>query len=345
LKFIEERAVNYSSSSGWIDNARNVNTGVEMSQVGKNKYIYLIGAAFSAVILALYSPIPVNYFVHYDDPLYSKTLNFGIPSSVSAEVASPPKRIVSLAPSMTEILYALGLGENIVGVTTFCDYPEEAKAKPKIGGMSNPSLEAVVSLKPDIVVMTTDGNPKEFEERLRSLKVHTYVSQARRLAELPQGIRELGAALGVRERADALAGKIAAGIKSLSAGSKSALVSRPSTHKKILFIVWPEPLIVAGPGTVIDDAVTLLRYENIAATAKTAYPKYSIEEVIRQAPDVIFIGKGSGMDMQAVSQGILQRLAAVPAVKNGKVCFMSDSLYRLGPRVVNGIEELAECLK
>jgi iron complex transport system substrate-binding protein len=81
----------------------------------------------------------------------------------AAEPASPPKRIVSLAPSMTEILYALGLGDNIVGVTTFCDYPEEAKKKPKIGGMSNPSMEAVLTLKPDIVVLTTDGNPKEFE--------------------------------------------------------------------------------------------------------------------------------------------------------------------------------------
>jgi iron complex transport system substrate-binding protein len=263
----------------------------------------------------------------------------------AAEPASPPRRIVSLAPSMTEILYALGLGENIVAVTTFCDYPEEAKKKPKIGGMSNPSLEAVVSLKPDIVVMTTDGNPKEFEERLRSLKVHTYVSQARRLTELPQDIRELGAALGVRERADALADTIAAGINRLSARSGSSVGSRPLSRKKVLFIVWPEPLIVAGPGTVIDDAVTLLRYENIAATAKTAYPKYSIEEVIRQAPEVLFIGKGSGMDMQAVSQGILQRLSSVPAVKNGKVCFMSDNLYRLGPRVIKGIEELAACPK
>lgn len=266
--------------------------------------------------------------------------------TVAAEPASPPpKRIVSLAPSMTEILFALGLGDNIVAVTTFCDYPEEAKKKPKIGGMSNPSLEAVVSLKPDIVVMTTDGNPKEFEERLRSFKVPTYISRARRLAELPQDIRELGAALGVRDRADALADTIEAGIKRLSAGPRSSLVASPSPRKKVLFIVWPEPLIVAGPGTVIDDAVTLLQYENIASTAKTAYPKYSIEEVIRQAPEMLFIGKGSGMDMQAVSKGILQRLASVPAVKNGKVCFMSDSLYRLGPRVIKGIEELAACPK
>ncbi len=244
---------------------------------------------------------------------------------------------------MTEILYALGLGDNIVGVTTFCDYPEEAKKKPKIGGMSNPSLEAVLTLKPDIVVLTTDGNPKEFEERLVSLKIKTFVFQARRLSELPQGIRELGAALGIKERAEKLAHEIEDGIEKVK---KSSLVSRPSSVKrKLLFIVWPEPLIVAGPGTVIDDTVTLLGHENIAATATTSYPKYSLEEVIRRAPDVLFIGKSMGMDMRPVSQGLLKRLSTVPAVKNGKVFFVSDKLFRLGPRVVKGIEELSECLK
>jgi iron complex transport system substrate-binding protein len=268
----------------------------------------------------------------------------GMSMSVSAtEPASPPRRIVSLAPSMTEILYALGLGDNIVGVTTFCDYPEEAKKKPRIGGMSNPSLEAVISLKPDIVIMTTDGNPQEFEERLVSLKIKTLVFKARRLAELPQGIRELGTALGINTRADKLAQEIESGIEKVK---RSSLVPRPSSiKKKILFIVWPEPLIVAGPGTVIDDAIALLGHENIAASAQTAYPKYSIEEVIRQKPEVILIGKATGMDMRPVSKGILKRMDSTPAVKNGKVFFLSDKLLRLGPRVVKGIEELAECLK
>ena len=270
---------------------------------------------------------------------------FGLSSSAfaAAELASPPRRIVSLAPGMTEILFAMGLGDNIVGVTSFCDYPEEAKKKPKIGGMSNPSLEAVVSLKPDIVVMTTDGNPKEFEERLRSLKITTYVFTARRLAELSQGIRELGAALKNKEQGDALARDIEAGIEKVK---KSSLVPRPSSiKKKVLYIVWPEPLIAAGPGTVIDDAITLLGDVNIAHRAAADYPKYSVEEVIRQAPDVIIIGKGSGMDMVAVSRGVLTKMTSVPAVTSGSVCYLGDGLYRLGPRVVQGIEELAECLK
>lgn len=268
---------------------------------------------------------------------------FGLASfAFAAELAPPPRRIVSLAPSMTEILFALGLGDNIAGVTTFCDYPEEAKKKPKIGGMSNPSLEAVISLSPDIVVMTTDGNPKEFEERLHTLGIKTYVFTARRIAELPQSIKELGSALNVRVRADALAREIEKALA--TSGSRVKGQGSGVPKKKILFIVWPEPLIVAGPGTAMDDAIRLLGYENIAGAAKTAYPKYSLEEVILQSPDVIVIGKGHE-DMKSVSQGVLQRLSSVPAVKNGSVYYVSDSLYRLGPRIIKGIEELSECLK
>jgi iron complex transport system substrate-binding protein len=270
---------------------------------------------------------------------------------VTAVYAELPDRIVSLAPSTTEILFAMGLGNRIVGVTNFCDYPEEAKKKSKIGGMSNPSLEAVVTLKPDIVVMTTDGNPKEFEERLRSLKIKTYIFKARQLSELPQGIREMGLALGVKEKADTLAKEIETAInrfiiekQATSINSSSPVIRRSTPKKKVLFIVWPEPLIVAGRGTAIDDAITLLGGENIASKAQISYPKYSIEELIYQSPDVIFIGKGH-INMNEVSRGLLKRIAIVPAVKNGAVFYISDSLYRLGPRVVKGVEEIAGCLK
>ncbi len=253
-----------------------------------------------------------------------------------------PNRIISLSPNITEILFAMGLGDKIVGVTNFCDYPEEVKKIPKIGGMSNPSLEAVVSLKPDIVVMTTDGNPKEFEERLRSLKIRTYVFKARRLSELPLGIRELGLALDVKDKAEILAKEIEGTMNKVV--HSSLITHHSSLKKKVLFIIWPEPLIVAGPGTLIDDVITLLGAENIAAKAKTSYPKYSIEEIIRQSPDVIFIGKGH-TDIKKVSENLLKRIALVPAVKYNAVCYMSDSIYRLGPRVVQGIKEMAICLK
>lgn len=240
---------------------------------------------------------------------------------------------------MTEILFALGLGENIIAVTNFCDYPDKAKAKPKVGGMSNPSLERVVSLKPDIVVMTTDGNQKPFAERLRSFGIKTYVFRARTLHELPHEIRGLGSALGVRGKAASLADSVQSSLNNLA-----QMTHNSTEKKKALFIIWPEPLIVAGPGTAIDDAITLLGHQNIASGAKSSYPKFSIEAIIRQPPDVIFIGKGHA-DMRDMSKGLLKRLAGVPAVKDRRIFFVGDNLYRLGPRVISGIEELAACLK
>jgi iron complex transport system substrate-binding protein len=257
--------------------------------------------------------------------------------------AEAPKRIISLSPATTEILFALGLGNNIAGVTFFCDHPAMAKKLPKIGGMSNPSLEKVVSLKPDIVVMTTDGNPKEFEERLRSLKIKTYVFKARRLSEFPQAVREMGTVLGVQENAAAFAETIEAVLDRMEMKRRDKSIP-PSPKKKVLFIIWPEPLIVAGPGTAVDDAIILLGHENIASQVKTAYPKYSLEEIIHQSPDVIFIGEGHA-NMHKISATLLKKIKSVPAVRNNKVFYVSDSLYRLGPRVVQGIGELAVHLR
>jgi iron complex transport system substrate-binding protein len=277
---------------------------------------------------------------------------------IPATAGELPKRIISLAPNITEILFAMDLGDKIAGDTVYCDFPESAKKKPRVGGMSDPSLEAVVSLKPDMVIMTTDGNPPEFQDRLKALKIRTYVFRARKLSELPQGIRDMGLALGTKEKADALADKIeivlnkykVAGLRSGESKNARAKDSVPATvdkrfaaKKKVLFIIWPEPLIVAGSGTAIDEAITLLGYENIASRAKVSYPKYSIEEILYNPPDIIFIGKGH-TDMKAMSKDLLRKLALVPAVKNGKVFFLSDNLYRLGPRVVQGIGEIAGCL-
>jgi len=261
-------------------------------------------------------------------------LHFSLCGSAQAE---SPKRIISLAPSMTEILFALGLGDNVVGVSSFSDYPAEAKKKPTVGDMMNPSIEAVISLKPDIVVMTINGNRKEFEERLRSLKIRTYVFRAKQISELPQGIRDLGAALGQKEKAEALAEHISADIRTISVRGGT------TKKRKVLFIIWPDPLLVAGPGSIADDAITILGGQNIADKTKIAYPKFSIEEIIRRSPDIIFIGKGYGMEK--VSQGLLERLNKVPAVRDKKVYYVGDYLYRLGPRTVKGVEELARYME
>ena len=265
-------------------------------------------------------------------------------SLITVSSTDTPKRIVSVAPNITEILFELGVDDRLVGVSSFCDYPEAAKQKSKIGGLSNPSLEAVVSLKPDMVFLTHDGNPQAFEERLRSMKIRTVVIQARKISDLPRGIRQVGAVVGATEKAEFLAVNIEKRINVFVERQRiSPGLAKPAKKQKVLFIIWPDPLIVAGPGTTTDEALTLLGLDNIAAQTSTAYPKYSIEEILRQAPDLIFIGKGNGMDK--VADGLLRRLKTVPAVRNGRVFYVSDYLYRLGPRTMNGVDELATHLK
>lgn len=258
---------------------------------------------------------------------------------VSEAPASPPERIISLAPNMTEILYALGLEDKIVGVTSYCDMPPAAKEKRKVGGMSNPSLEAVVALRPDLVVLTTDGNRQEFENRLRRLGIATYVFRARQLAELPAGIRDLGSALGVGAAAENLASRIEETMTRFRGAPPQQVPEQTA-----LFIVWPEPAIVAGPGTAIDDALQLLGWRNVAGDVETEYPKYSVEEILHRAPHVIFIGKGHP-NMRGISAGLLKKLEGLEALREDRIYFTGDALYRLGPRVVEGIEELSRYLK
>lgn len=251
--------------------------------------------------------------------------------------AQTPARIISLAPNLTEILYDLGLGERVVAVTGYCNYPPEVKGKPQIGGMSNPSLEVIVALKPDLVAMTVDGNPREIERRLRKLGIRTHVFRAKRLADLPGEIRALGRALDISAQADDRADRIESVIRRYAEKTRS---SPRRTNPKVLLVVQPDPLIVAGGGTAIDDALQLLGLKNIAAAARTPYPRYSLEEVIRQAPDIIIIGKGHDVVL-AQSRRLLIKLSQVEAVRLGRVYYINDPLFRLGPRITDGIAEIA----
>ena len=253
--------------------------------------------------------------------------------------AAVPERIVSLAPNLTEILYDLGIENRIVAVTDHCDYPPGARLKPKIGGFVNPSLEAIVSLRPDCVVMTEDGNPRVLERRLRALGIRTYIFKARRIRDLPREIRAMGRILGVGGVADGRADRIETRIRRIAEGIKAA---SQRNVKKAIFIVQPAPLIAAGQGTTIDDAFAILGIDNIAASGRTRYPKYSLEEIIRLRPDALFFGKGFGMAER--TRPLMERLVTLDAVRAGRVYFVGDAIYRLGPRIDSALEEMAACL-
>jgi iron complex transport system substrate-binding protein len=252
-------------------------------------------------------------------------------------MAGQSQRIISLAPNVTEVLYDLGLGKQIVAVSTYCNYPPEVKGKPKIGGMSNPSLEAIIALKPDLVVLTDDGNPRMIAQRLSKLNIPTYVFRARRLDDLPKEIRKLGIVVDVQDRAEQSARRIEEVFNGYSA--KRQRLHAPAL-RKALFVVQSEPLIVAGPGTAIDDALNLLGLKNIAADAPNRYPHFSLEDVIRRSPDVIFIVKTHDTQSNRSAQ-FLKKLSHLKAVREGKVFYIGDPLLRMGPRITDGIDEMA----
>ncbi|MFA6411942.1 MAG: helical backbone metal receptor [Syntrophales bacterium] len=248
--------------------------------------------------------------------------------------AAPPQRIVSLAPNITEILFDLGLGEQIVAVTTYCDYPREALSKPKIGGFANPSLEAIVTAHPDLVILTEDGNPQEILAKLKKIGIRTYIFRARSIEELPEAIRQLGHFLDVGKRADKKARTMHVQLDRF----KSETAKRSPLNKpKALFVIQPEPLIVAGAKTAMDEAMGLLGLKNIAG-ASVHYTRYSLEETLRQQPQILFIGKSRGMEEDV--KKLLKRLGRLDAIKNGKVYTIKETLYRLGPRIIAGLNEM-----
>jgi len=254
---------------------------------------------------------------------------------VSGAAASPPRRIVSLAPNITEIIFGLGLGDRLVGVTTYCDFPRAALKKHKIGGFSNPSLEAILALRPDAVILTEDGNPPEIAPRLEKLGISIHVFRARKIEELPGALREMGRYLQV----EAAARRQAAEMERRLDGFRAAVRQRRrAVNPKALFIIQPEPLIVAGPGTPMDDAMNIMGLTNIAGDVTGRYPKYSLEETLRRQPQLLFVGQGPGMEEDF--RRLSRRLRTLKAVRAGRVYTIRETLFRLGPRVFIGLEEM-----
>lgn len=245
----------------------------------------------------------------------------------------PPRRIVSLAPSLTEMACALGLEKNLVGITTFCDRPASVKSKPTVGGPANPSLEAVLNLKPDVVLVDEEGIGSKLAKRLQKLGIRTVTFHGSRLDKLAQAVRQLGTDLGVPQPANQLASRIEKALKPLAT----------ATEIHTLFVIWPDPLVAAGPGSMLDDAMKLNRMANIAHDARSGYPRLSLEAVISRNPQLIIVGQGT--KLAAPMQRMLTRLSSLEAVKQQRICMVSDALYRPGPRIPEGIAELRRCLE
>lgn len=248
-------------------------------------------------------------------------------------VSSPApayERIVSLKPNLTEILFALGLGDKIVGVTTFCDYPPEAQKIDKVSDYLQPDLEKLMAKRPDLVLTSKENSSRREIDFLihRGYTVMTYESET--LAELKETLLSLGEKLGKGEVAKKIVDQMNAQLEELK--KKSAGSSFP----KALFVVGHQPLVIAGSNNLFDDIAPYLGLQNVAGGNHFRYPTYSLEMVLAQAPDIILDFSMGSEATEAGRQEMLQwwsRFSGLPAVKNKKVYFYDMGKIRASPRL------------
>jgi iron complex transport system substrate-binding protein len=238
-----------------------------------------------------------------------------------------PQRIISGIPAATEMLFALGLGDRVVGVTTNCNYPPAAKRKTKIGGFSL-NLERVVALKPDLIVLQADAQPRE-SERFRAFKLPVLTIEPKSIDGVMETLLILGRETGATAEATALVKSLQKRIAAVEPKSFGLLMvlQRP----RALVVVGYEPLIVAGGGTFIDDILKHAGVENIAAGARGAYPHYSLEQLLKERPDYIIVPVGTVRRGELEKRGKWQVLYIDP-----------DIISRPGPRVVEAVERISQ---
>lgn len=248
-------------------------------------------------------------------------------------------RIVSLAPSLTETIYALELQDRLVGDTDFCDFPQEAQAKPHVGGPMNPNLEQVVSLHPDLVLATREGNRLETVEALTRLGIAVYATDPRSVENVIETTRRLSSVLGAGARGDSLA----LALRSRLAEVRRRVSSDPV--RRVFFVVWTDPLISVGKNTFLADALRWAGAESVVETAQD-WPRLSIEELIKQQPDYLVFSNTHFDEVARTVEELRARAGwgSLDAVRDRRIAVVSDAVIRPSPRLVDAIEQLARQL-
>jgi iron complex transport system substrate-binding protein len=257
----------------------------------------------------------------------------------TVHVPTLPLRIVSLAPSLTETIYALGLQDRLVGDTDYCDYPVEAQKKNKVGGGINPNLEMIASLHPDLVLVVKSFNRLETVRALETLGIPSYSTDPHTVDEIVASTEKLAAVLGASEAGKNLAMDLNRRLASL----REKLAPLPQT--RVLFVVWTEPLVSNGKGTFIADALHKAGADSIVNSDRD-WPQMNLEEVVRLQPDYLVFA-ASHSDAGAHD---FETLSARPgwtlldAIQNRRFAVISDAVNRPAPRIVSAIEDLARQL-
>ncbi len=289
---------------------------------------------FLAILLAScvesnHSNLNINNTLIVEDDFGYKIVIKGVPS-----------RIVSLAPSNTEILFALGLGDKIVGVTDYCNYPPQALNKTKIGGYSTINIERVIALKPDLVVAAY-GNGRETVETLRKFNITVVALNPKNVKDIERDILLLGKITGTEDNATKLVRWMEEKIEYV----KKKVKGRKKVS--VAHILWHDPIWVSGKNTFIDEVISIAGGYNVFDFE--GWKIVSIEDLIEKNPEVIIVSSGSGMGgkRDVVYEWVVsdERLKGIDAVKNNRVYVVNaDIISRPSYRIVFAIEKVAKLL-
>lgn len=245
----------------------------------------------------------------------------------------PAKRIISMAPHVTELLFAAGAGAQVVGAVAYSDYPEAAKAIPRVSDALQLDLERIVALRPDLVVVWSRGSPERQVEQLRRLGIPLYFNDPRRLDDIPDSIGRLGHLAGVDASADVAAATLRARLAALARhdGERGKL--------RVFYQVWNKPLYTLNGAHIVSDAIRLCGGENIFASERAAAPAVGIEAVLAADPDVI-IGS-AGPDAPDGALAMWRAYPGMRAVRFGNLLTVDGILLnRAGPRMIDGVAQL-----
>lgn len=253
-------------------------------------------------------------------------------------MAAPPARIVSLAPSVTEILFALGVGERVVGVSTYCDYPPEAKRVDRIGTFLTPNVELILAKRPDLVIGVPSPGNRAPVENLQDLGLRVLIVDPEGVAAIATAIRDVARAVDV----EAAGERLVRDIESKLAAIAARLADAPAP--RVLMVVGRVPLVAAGRGTYQDELIRLAHGTNVAAPSGERWPHLSLEFAIKAAPEVI-IDASMGSESEpgsAAGREFWQQLPTIPAVRDRRLYgYRVDHLLRPGPRVPETLETMA----
>ena len=259
-------------------------------------------------------------------------------SGATLRLPAPARRIVSLAPHLTENLFAAGAGQRIVGVVDYSDHPEAARRITGVGDYSLPNLEAIVALRPDLVVAWRGGNPEAVLQKLRRLGLNVHETQPGRLDDIPASIEQLGHLAGT----EAVAGQTAARFRQRLASLRARYADQ--ARVPVFYQIWHQPLMTVGGGQIISDAIRLCGGENVFANLPGMAPSVSVEAVLAADPEAI-VASGMGHDTP-VGLEDWRRWTRLKAAARDNLFFVpADLMQRPTPRLLDGAEQLCRHLE